>query len=331
MTRPNIILALALCVIAAAVISLHVGLRFYGPAQVVHALFGGADDTDALIIRTLRLPRMAVAITCGAALALSGLLMQTATRNPLAEPGLLGVNAGAALAAVIGVTFFGATGLLAVSAIAALGAVVAVAVVFGISMMGDVRFDPASILLAGVTLAALCGALSQVILLSHETAFETLLFWLAGSFADRDIRLVWIGAPVVLLGIVATIRLAPSLDALRADDDTAAALGVPVLTVRVLSLALAALLAGVSVALAGPVIFIGLIAPHLVTRLLPGATHGWLALACPLAGALLALLADMLARIIVAPAEAPMGTVLALVGVPALVILLRRSGARQAA
>lgn len=330
-TRLNILLTLSAALLVTMVASLHLGMRLYAPGEVWAALSGRDTGTDALIVTTLRVPRTLIAVVGGAALGLSGLLMQAASRNPLAEPGLLGVNAGAALSVVIWVTLFGLTSMAAIAISAGLGALLAISLVLGLTALGDVRADPTSILLVGVTLAALFGAMVQVILLSNETALETLLFWLAGSFADRDLRLLWIGLPVLLAGLAATLWLAPSLDLLRTDDDSAAALGVPVTRVRYAAFAVAALLAGATVAMAGPVIFLGLVTPHIARRLVPGAGHGWLAFACVLVGALIALVADILARIIVAPAEAPIGTVLALVGVPVLIAQLRRGDGRRAA
>lgn len=327
----NILLILSAALLAMMVASLHLGMRIYAPRDVWAALSGRDTGTDALIVTTLRVPRTLIAVVSGAGLGLSGLLMQAASRNPLAEPGLLGVNSGAALSVVIWVTLFGLTGMTAVAISAGLGALLAISLVLGLTALGDVRADPTSILLVGVTLAALFGAMVQVILLSNETALETLLFWLAGSFADRDLRLLWIGLPMLLAGLVATVWLAPALDLLRTDDDSAAALGVPVARIRYAAFAVAALLAGATVAMAGPVIFLGLVTPHIARRLLPGASHAWLAPACVLIGALIALVADILARIIVAPAEAPIGTVLALVGVPVLIAQLRRGDGRRIA
>lgn len=322
-TAPRAMGLLALALGAVMVASLHLGLRLYDPATVWAAL-RGATDTDALIITTLRVPRMWIGATCGGLLGLSGLLMQSATRNPLAEPGLLGINAGAALAVVLALVLFGVTSTTSLAGAAFVGAMGAMALVFGISGLGSGGLTPVSVLLAGVTLAAMASALTQVILLTDEAALESLLFWLSGSFSDRDLGLMRLGAPLLAAGLAGTLALAPALEALRTDDDSAAALGVAVLRTRALALALAGLMAGAAVALAGPVMFLGLVAPHLARRLLPRATQGALAGVTLLIGATLAVLADILARVIVAPGEAPIGTVLAIVGVPALIALLRR-------
>ena len=303
--------------------SLHLGLRLYSPATVVAALRGGTDP-DALIIATLRVPRTLVAVVAGAALGLSGLIMQRATRNPLAEPGLLGVNAGAAFAVTLGITAFGAASLAQIALLAVTGALATTAAVFGIALAAGRAAGPATTLLAGVTVAGMLASLTQLMLLVDETALETLLFWLSGGFADRGMDLLRLGLPALLAGLAGALLLAPGLDALRLDDDSARTIGVRVGRVRTLALAIAALLAAGAVAMAGPVVFLGLVAPHIARRLEPRADSAALIVTTCLTGAILAVVADIAARLVVAPGEAPVGAVLALVGVPMLVALLRR-------
>ncbi|MHA7772059.1 FecCD family ABC transporter permease [Roseibium sp. M-1] len=323
MTR--LITGLSLAVCALAVLSLHAGLTFYGPATVLSA-FAGAEGTDELIVATLRLPRTLIGLCTGAALGLSGLLMQSVTRNPLAEPGLLGINAGAALFVTLGVTVLGLTSLAGIGAAAVIGAVLASFLVFLISACTGGDGNPATVLLAGFTVAALFASFTQMILLIDETALETLVFWLSGSFADRPLRLLLLGGPVLIAGFAGSLVLANALDVLRLDDASAQAVGLNVAGVRLVALGFAAMLAAGSVAMAGPVLFLGLVAPHLARRLagdtLPSTRQ--LVVISALLGALVALSADILARIIVAPGEAPVSAMLALVGVPLLVHLLRR-------
>jgi iron complex transport system permease protein len=314
---------LTLGLMLAVAASLHIGLNLYAPATVLEALRGGAG-TEAIIITALRLPRTLVALCAGAALGLSGFLMQATTRNPLAEPGLLGINAGAAFAVVLGLTLLGELGLAGIGGLALVGGLAGTAVVFGIVMAAGRAAGPATTLLAGVTVAALLASFTQVLLLIDETALETMLFWLSGGFADRDAGLLALGLPALLLGGAGALWLAPALDTLRLDDDSAGALGVRVTGVRMTALALAAILASGAVAMAGPVVFLGLLAPHLARRLAPASGSGGLTAATALAGATLAVLADIAARLVVAPGEAPIGAVLALVGVPALIALLRQ-------
>jgi iron complex transport system permease protein len=316
---PVLVLVLGLAMVA----SLHLGLRLYDPATVLAALRGGTEP-DALIISTLRVPRTLVAVVAGAALGLSGLLMQRATRNPLAEPGLLGVNAGAAFAVTLGITAFGVASLVQIGLLAVTGALAATAAVFGIALAAGRAAGPATTLLAGVTVAGMLASLTQLMLLVDETALETLLFWLSGGFADRGTELLRLGLPALLAGLVGALLLAPGLDALGLDDDSARTIGVRVGRVRIGALALAAFLAAGAVAMAGPVVFLGLAAPHIARRLQPRSVSASLVLTTCLAGAILAVLADIAARLVVAPGEAPVGAVLALVGVPMLVTLLRR-------
>lgn len=306
-------------------VSLHLGVQFYGPVQMWNVLSGAETGTDAIIINTLRIPRTVVGAICGGLLGLAGLLMQAASRNPLAEPGLLGVNAGAALAVVLTLTVLGASGMAAISFAAFAGAVLTALLVFSVAGLASYGMMPVTILLAGVTLAAMFSALVQVLLLIDEAALETLLFWLAGSFAERSLDLAMLGGPVLLGAMIAALGLAPALDAMRADDQSAETLGVQVVRVRIATLALAGLCAGAAVAMAGPVAFLGLIAPHMARRL-PGAgrSHRLLAVLAALTGALIAVAADIMARLVVAPAEAPISTVLALIGVPVLIALLRQ-------
>jgi iron complex transport system permease protein len=305
------------------VASLHVGLRLYDPATVLAAL-RGSTGPDALIIASLRVPRTLVGAVAGAALGLSGLLMQRATRNPLAEPGLLGVNAGAAFAVTLGITAFGAASLAQIGLLAILGALAATAAVFGIAVAAGRAAGPATLLLAGVTVAGMLASLTQLMLLVDETALETLLFWLSGGFADRGTDLLRLGLPALLAGLAGALLLAPGLDALGLDDDSARAIGVSVARVRIGALGLAALLAAGAVAMAGPVAFLGLLAPHIARRLQPRSDSASLVVTTCLAGAILAVAADIAARLVVAPGEAPVSAVLALVGVPLLVALLRR-------
>lgn len=327
MSIARAVLVLASGVLILAVLSLHLGLTAYSPRLVWDALQGDLTP-NALIVSGLRVPRTAIALVAGAALGLSGLLMQGATDNPLAEPGLLGVNGGAALAVALGLVLWGSVGLGQIAILALAGALVATATVFGVAAGAGPAAGRSTVLLAGVTIAAILASLTQVVLLMDEVALETLLFWLSGGFADRELSLLAIGVPCLVAGAAGTVLVAPALDALRADDDSARAVGVAVGRMRALALGLAAVLAGGAVAMAGPVAFVGLVAPHIARRL-PVAgvgNHAALAVLAALVGAGVALLADIAARVLVAPGEAPISAVLAPVGVPVLVGLLCRGG-----
>ncbi len=320
------LIILSLCV---AVLGLHVGVRAYPTEDVWRAMVGTDTDATAIIIRDLRAPRMVLAALVGAALALSGLMMQSVTRNPVAEPGLLGVNAGAAFAVVVLLTYQPGVGIWAIMGVAALGAGIAAALVFGLALSVGAAVSPVHLLLAGVTVAALLMAGVQVLVILNEQTLEELIFWLSGSFADRPLAGVWIVAAGLAMGGALCLALAPALDALRADDATATSLGVDVARLRLLLLGGAALLAGCAVALTGPIAFVGLAAPHLA-RLSGARGHAQMIPRSMIFGMLLALTADVLARFILYPTEAPVSAVMALIGVPILINLLRSARMRLA-
>lgn len=309
--------------VSAMVLSLHIGLRNYDPATVWAALTASDGSADHIIISSLRLPRTLCAAVVGAALGIAGLLMQVTLRNPLAEPGLLGINAGAAFAVVFALTIFGVSSLFGLSLIAILGAALSMVAVFAIVTAAGGGLTPISLMLAGVTFAALLASLTQVLIITDEAAMEALLFWLAGSFADRDTGLLFVVLPLLLCLAAGTLPFASQLDVLATDDITAQAVGLDVRKLRLGLLALASALAGLSVAAAGPVGFVGLVAPH-VARLLVGTSHGRLLPGVLLIGALLAVSADILGRLLVAPQEAPITVTLALLGGPVFVALIRR-------
>ncbi|QBY01746.1 iron ABC transporter permease [Rhodophyticola sp. CCM32] len=310
-----------------AVLGLHLGVRAYAPVQVWTALTAGGDSATDVIIRDLRVPRMALAIIVGAALGLAGLLMQSVTRNPIAEPGLLGVNAGAAFAVVMLITLSPGAGFGSIALCAGLGALLAAALVFGLAFSAGGGLSPIQLLLAGVTVAALLISAMQVLILMNESVLEELLFWLSGSFADRPLTGLWVVLAGLAAGTLIALALSAALDVLRTDDATAQSLGVPVFRLRFGVLAIAALLSGLSVALAGPVAFVGLVAPHLA-RLAGAETHRHLIPLSLIFGVMLGLSADLMARFILYPTEAPVSAVTALVGVPLLLVLLRRNRIR---
>lgn len=320
--------ALSALLLVAMIASLHLGIRQYTPAQVWGALVAPSEDPASLIVRTLRLPRMLIAPLVGAGLATAGLVLQTVSRNPLASPDLLGINAGAAFAVVLAVSLFGISALLPLTAIAALGALVAILLVFALSAAAGGTVSPVNTLLAGVTLAAFLASGTQIILTTDESTMENLIFWLSGSFVDRDLALLSVTGPILVLAIVAIIAMSRTLDVLMADDASAEAIGVPVARVRAIALVLVALISAAAVTTAGPVAFVGLVAPHIARRF-AHMSHAHLIPATALIGAALAMSADVAARFIIHPAEAPVGAVLALVGVPALIALLQSGSLKR--
>jgi iron complex transport system permease protein len=306
-------------------LSLAIGYRLYSPGEIWRAVTAFDGSEAHVVIRDLRLPRALMAPLVGAALGISGVLVQTLSRNRIASPDTLGLNAGAAFAVVMASGLFGVASLPGLSMAAAAGALATSLLVFGLAAAAG-GISPLRIVLVGVTFAGLFDSFVNVVLTVNETMLDQLLFWLAGSFADRKLSLGLNGLPFVLIGGGIAFYLTRSLDILQTDDSTARGLGVPLGAVRGLSFVAVALLSGASVAMAGPVLFVGLVVPH-AARALVGLEHRLQIVAAALVGAVYTTLADIVARFVIFPREAPVGAVTAIVGGCLLLVLLRRRAA----
>ncbi len=299
-----------------------IGAQDYAPSLLWQALtrFDPTDPAQAIVVE-MRLPRAGAAIVVGGGLAVAGVLMQALARNPLADPGLTGVNAGAALAVVAGLWFLGPLTTAGTAGLALTGAAAAVLIVRALAGAGDITLR---LPLAGAAFASLCMAIVAFVVLLNPDARNIYRFWMVGSLAIARGPGLALFAPVAVVGIVLAILVARQVETLMLGDEMGAALGLR--AGRVLSLSLAAITctAGAAVAVAGPVGFIGLIAPPLARRLSAGAgLTGVVLLACPL-GAILTLVADMAGRRLMRPAELPIGIVLAVVGAPVFMLIVRR-------
>ncbi len=282
--------------------------------------------TEQLVIEQIRLPRILVGAFVGMALAVAGATMQGLFRNPMADPGIIGVSAGGALGAVIAIAT-GLTGLffLALPSFAFVGAVGATFLVYGIAAAGG-HFSMATLLLAGVAVNAFLGAVISaiVILLPDNEALREILFWLAGGLDSRAWEHVHISAPLIVGATVVILLRARDLNLLMLGDDEAQALGVRVGVTRVVLLAAAALATGAAVAVSGTIAFVGLVTPHIL-RLALGPDHRVLIPLSAIAGAVFVVVADTFARTIIQPAEFRVGVLTAFVGAPFFVLLLIRN------
>ena len=279
--------------------------------------------TEQLVIEQIRLPRIIVGAVVGMALGVAGATMQGLFRNPMADPGIIGVSAGGALGAVVAI----ATGLaglffLALPAFAFLGAIGAAFLVYGIAVVGG-HFSMATLLLAGVAVNAFLGAVvSSIILLqSDNEALRGILFWLAGGLDSRSWEHVRIAAPLILGSTLLLLLMARDLNLLMLGDDEARSMGVRVGATRVILLATAALATGAAVAVSGTIAFVGLVIPHIL-RLLLGPDNRVLIPMSALGGAVFVILADTVARTIIEPAEFRVGVLTAFVGAPFFILLL---------
>ncbi|MBI4202291.1 MAG: iron chelate uptake ABC transporter family permease subunit [Chloroflexi bacterium] len=298
---------------------------------LAHLGFSGGDftNTERLVVEQLRLPRLVVGSLVGAALGVAGTTMQGVFRNPMADPGIIGVSAGGAAGAVLSI----ALGLnrlffLALPLFAFLGALGAAFLVYGIALMGG-RFSMATLLLAGIAVSAFLGAVvsATIVLAPSNEAMREILFWLAGGLEARSWQHVAIASPLILGGVALVLVFSRELNLLLLGDDDARSLGVAVAKTRPLLIAASALVTGVAVAVSGTIAFVGLVTPH-VLRLVVGTDHRVLLPASALGGALFLVIADTLARTIAQPAEIRVGIVTAFVGAPFFLFLLVRNKRR---
>jgi iron complex transport system permease protein len=316
---------LALLLVLAVWASLALGYRIYGPADLWAAANGTAPLETLSVIRDLRLPRAVIAPLVGAALGVAGVIVQTLSRNRIAAPDTLGLNAGAAFAVVLASAGLGVSSLMGLSAAAAVGALLTSFLVFGIASAAG-GLSPLRIVLVGVSIAGLFSALVDMVLTVREAELDQLLFWLAGAVVDRPLEIVATGGPAIAIGLILAFWLSPALDIMQTDDNTARGLGLPVELVRAVSFLAIALLTGAAVAMAGPVAFVGLVVPHAARRL-AGLRHAHQVAAAALVGAIYATAADVVARFVIYPMEAPVGAVTAVIGGFVLVVLLKRRAA----
>lgn len=305
-------------------LSLTVGSRALSPTAVLEALIGdGLPEAEQHVVTGLRVPRTAAALVVGAALAAAGALMQSLTRNPLAEPGLLGVSSGAAFAVAIALTAFGITAPTGYVWFALAGAFLATVAVALIGGMGSGGIDPVKLVLAGVALSAVLSGILGALRVSDPQTFNALQVWEAGILSGRGLDVTLSVLPLVGIALLGALALGPSLNALAMGEEMAASLGSSVRRTRVLSILAVTVLAGGATAIAGPIAFIGLMVPH-AARWFAGADQRWVILLSIVFGPSLMLAADVLARLVVWPGEMPVGLVSALLGAPVLVLLIRR-------
>lgn len=318
--RPLLVIAsLAILSVAVLVVSMSVGSIELPLSEVWSGLI---DPTapSAMVIRDLRLPRTLAAFACGGLLALAGALMQVLLRNPLADPYILGISGGAGVGALIAIVL--GLSVAALNGFAFLGALLAMLLVFGLAH-GDGSWTQTRLLLTGVMVAAGCGALITLLLsIAPEERLRGMLFWLMGDFS-QGVNPIYALIGVALIGLLTT-PLARDLNVLLRGNDTAKALGVSVGFVRMVVYLLASMATAVSVTTAGSVGFVGLVIPHL-TRMMIGNDQRILLPTSMLAGGTFLVLADMLARLLIAPQQLPVGVVTALIGVPAFLYLLNRT------
>lgn len=320
--RVLVLVACAVALVLASGMSLALGSRSIGFFDVWAHVFSPDGSYDSDVIHDQRIPRTVVALSVGAALALAGALMQSLTRNPLADPGILGVSAGASVAVVAFVALTGLTGLHHYLWAGLVGAAVATVVVQVLAGTGRPGASPARLALAGVAVSAALAAVTQTIILADQHTFNEFRFWVSGSLQARGWDVWGTVAPFLALGVVLTIALVPALNALALGEETAQALGARPGHTRLAAVAGVTLLAGAATAAVGPIAFVGLAVP-MIARWAVGHDLRWVIGVCLLLGPAWLLVADSVARVLV-PAEVPAGIVAALVGAPVFIAVVSR-------
>jgi iron complex transport system permease protein len=305
--------------------SMNTGYARISPADTIRIIFGGGTDRENLILFQFRMPRIVISILVGAGLALSGCIIQGITRNALADPGLLGINAGAGLMVMLFVLFFNSPSFMAVftlPVVALLGAGTAAVAVYGLSRKKGEGTDPLRLILTGIAAQAGISALTTALVVKlDETQFNFVASWQAGSIWGSAWRFVLALLPWLLLVIPYVLSKFRVLDVLSLGDEIASGLGIVAGKERRKLLAAAVALAASCVAFSGSISFVGLIAPHLARRLV-GPGHRTLLPVCALTGAVLVSAADTIARVIVQPSEIPTGIMVAIIGAPYFIYLL---------
>lgn len=324
-TRLAVLLAASVVLLAfLCLVSVAFGTRSIPLGEVVDVLRSGERDSEiGAIVWDVRVPRTLLGLAAGLALGLAGAVMQGLTRNPLADPGLLGVSAGAGFATVTAAAFLGLTSVYGYIWFTFAGALVASVIVYVLGSVGGGGSTPAKLALAGVALTALLNSLSSGIILVDTEALNRYRYWAVGSLAGQDGEVLAQVAPFLVAGVLGALALAPALNTLVLGDDVAAALGRRLRLVRAQGAVAVMLLTGSAVAIAGPIVFIGLLVPH-VARLLVGPDHRWLLPFSMTLAPCLLLGADVLGRVIARPQEVQVGVIAAALGAPFFIMLIRR-------
>jgi len=323
LTRTAGLVLAALLLLFMVLLSVAVGAKNIPLGEVAEVLFHDDGSEQAAIVRDLRLPRTLVGLAVGCAIGLAGALMQSITRNPLADPGLLGVDAGAAAAVVLAIAVLDVRGTGTYMWFAFAGAAVASLAVYALGTTGRGGATPVRLALAGTAIFAALTALIEGVTLLDPAAFDQYRFWSVGSLSGRGLDVLAPVAPFLLLGGLVALALARPLNALALGDEAGRALGAHIHRTRILTAVAIVLLCGGSTAVAGPIAFVGLAIPH-AARAIVAPDLRWVLPYSMLLGAILLLSADVVGRLVVRPGELQVGIVTALVGAPVFIALVRR-------
>ncbi len=327
----NFILVLSICVIllgATLIASLVFGSRPVRFHELIDGLFHPEVDSYGANIVRKRISRTVFSLLCGAALGISGALMQSVTRNPLADPSILGVNTGASLFVVCGIAFLNISSANQYIWLALAGAAITAVFVFGIGSMGRGGATPIKLVLAGAAISAALSSLVTAIMIPRSYVMDQFRFWQVGSVGSATWSGISTFIPFLIVGVIIALITAPALNALALGDDVATGLGVRTGTLRFIAALAGVLLCGAATALAGPIGFIGLLSTHVI-RLILGPDLRFVIPMSAVAGAIILTISDVGGRLISNPGELEVGVVTAFIGAPILIILAMRSKVRS--
>lgn len=312
-----------MALLVAVLLSLAVGARSIPPSEVFDVLLHGGHSDNAEVIRNMRVPRTLIGLMVGAALAIAGTVLQGITRNPIADPGILGISQGASVGVVLAIAYAGVHSLTGYVWFGFAGAAIASVAVYAIASSGRGGATPVKLALGGAAINALLVSVVSAVLTTKASALDEFRFWQVGSIAGREAEVAQQIWPFLLVGILLVLSVARGLDALALGEDVAKGLGQNVAAVRVVGGIGATVLTGAGVAAAGPIAFIGLAVPH-IARAVVGSDHRWVLPMAALIGPVMLLVSDVIGRVLFPPSEVPAGVMTALIGVPFLVALVRR-------
>ncbi len=327
-TRPGAVKAGAVvgAVVLLAVVvllSLSIGSKDISLARTWMLLLSPDHSSESTVLHGLRVPRTLLGIVVGASLGVAGALMQSLTRNPLADPGILGINAGASVAVVLVVALTGVSGIGFYLWFAFAGAALASVAVYALGTSRRNVATPVRLALAGVAISATLNAFTQTVILANQTAYNEFRYWVSGSLEGRQYEVLGTILPFAVAGLAIAVLLAPALNALALGADTGRALGVRVGRTRALTMVAITLLCGAATAAVGPIAFVGLAVPF-AARHLVGSDQRWVTVFSAILGPVWLLLADVIGRVVIRPEEAPAGIIAALIGAPVFVLIVRR-------
>lgn len=318
----SIILCLALLSIM-AIFSISLGAKSIAFTKVIDVLLGNAPDSLEAAIILQRIPRTVFGILAGGALGISGALMQSITRNPIADPSILGVNTGASLFVVAGIAFFNITVAYQYIWLAIIGAGVTAVFVYSVASMGKDGATPLKLALSGSAVSIVLGSLVSTIMLPNNRVMEAFRFWQVGSIGSATWESIMLISPFLIVGFIISMFISGYLNNLALGDEAATALGTNVVMTRTIGALSSVLLCGATTALAGPIGFVGLIIPHII-RLIFGSEMSKMLPLSFLGSAILMLISDIIGRIISLPGETEVGIVTAVLGAPVFILAIRK-------